>query len=273
MTPSTEVATRSEAEIELMRQQAELDAGDQVQTPILKIGQSLTREVQDGEADPGDFIDTLAGESLGTKVEFIVAAYNKGRSARQPKTGRFFTTLNYDVIPETWADLVGEQFVGTRFDEHPDAEETFKREVNDKNSDREWGSGPLISTTYNYTGFVVVPPVEGDEDGEAELRPVRLGLTRSNKKAADRINTLRRTLLRGKPSYDKVFELETEKKQFNSGPAYIIKANLGRETTPEEREEALRLGQAAMSGRVAANDDAAADTAATPATPEGAVAI
>src|SRR4051794_36855061 len=193
-----------------MRQQQEEFAGDTVQTPILKVCQSLTKEVQDDEAEPGDFFNTLTNESLGNEVEFIIAYYNKGRSARQKDTGRYFVAFG-QTIPESWEDLVGEDWVGSRFDEHPDAEEVYKKRVNGGDlKEKGWGHGPLISTTYNYTGFVVVQPPEGD-DSEPELQPVRLALQRSNKKAADKIGTLLRTMLRGKPTYDKTFILSTEK--------------------------------------------------------------
>ena len=74
---STDVATVDAAELESLQaqQEEEFDGVDLFQTPILKIGQPLTREVQAEEAEPGEFINTLTGEGIGNKVGFIVAFY------------------------------------------------------------------------------------------------------------------------------------------------------------------------------------------------------
>lgn len=166
------------------------------------------------------------------------------------------------MIPDHWADLVGEEFVGTRFDEHPDAEEVYKARVNRK--EIPWGKGPQISTTHVFTGLALVEDIES---GEVELQPVRLSLQRTNVPAVKKWMTLRQSKLRNKPFWDKTFVLETEKKQFDRGMAYNLKVTLGRETTGEERDGALALAQAVMSGLVADNSEAAA-SADAPAEPD-----
>jgi hypothetical protein len=261
MTPSTEVAkatetalTLSEAELAALQAQQEEEIEDDLfQTPILKIGQPLTKEVQSEQAEAGEFINTLTGEGVGTKIGFIVAYYQRGRFAADRDSGRAYVAFQSDIPPH-WADLVGEEWVGTPFTEYPDAEETYKERVNSKQI--EWGKGPLVSTTHNFTGLAVVSGV-GDEPDE--LQPVRLSLQRTNMPAVRKLLTLRKASLRNRPFWDKVFDLGTEKRQFDRGAAHLLTVRLGRDTTPEEREEAAQLALAVAAGRV--TDNAASDAA------------
>ncbi len=261
---SNELVTRSEEELALIQsQQAEME-GISFQVPILKIGQPLTREVQAGDAERGEFINTLSGEGLGDKVDFIVAYYNQGRFASDKETNRAYTSFD-EVIPASWADLVGEEFVGVPFVEYDDAEERYKERVNAK--EIEWGKGPLVSTTHNYTGFVIVDPLE-DSDEDVEYQPVRLSLQRTNMPAVRKFSTVSRAMLRNKPFYDIVFALSTFEKQFPKGPAYLLSPKPGRKTTAEERADALELALAVRAGRVASNDDAVAEATAPATAPE-----
>ena len=243
---STAVDTISPEAEALIAQQAGEFGDDSLQVPILKVGQALTKEVQDDTAEAGEFINTLTGEGIGDAIGFIVAYYQKGRAAADRETGRYYVAFG-DTIPEAWADLVGEEFVGERFDEYPDAEEKFKERVNNK--EIEWGRGPLISTTHNYTGLAVVSAPEGSDEPD-ELQPVRLSLQRTQMEAVRKINSLYRMTLRGKPFWDKVFDLTTYKKPFASGPAYIVKPSIGRDSTAEERQLASELALATAGGRV-----------------------
>jgi hypothetical protein len=251
MTPSTEVATLSPEEQALINQQEQEFDDSLFQTPILKIGQPLTREVQNEQAEAGEFINTLTGEGLGDKLSFIVSYYQKGRFATND--GRAFVAFG-DTIPEAWSDLVGEEFVGTPFTEYPDAEEQFKAAVNAK--EREWGKGPIVSTTHNFTGLAVVEPVEGSDE-PPEYQPVRLSLQRTNMPAVRKILTLKRAMLRGKPFWDLTFDLSTYKQQFDRGSAYLLNVKAGRKTEPDERSEAMELAQAVAAGRVTDNAESA----------------
>lgn len=243
---STEVTTIDPEAAALIAQQQGEFGDDTLQVPILKVGQALTKEVQDDTAEAGEFINTLTGEGIGDAIGFIVAYYQKGRAAADRDTGRYYVAFG-ETIPEAWEDLVGPEFVGTRFDEYPDAEERYKERVNNK--EIPWGKGPLISTTHNYTGLAVVSAPEGSDEPD-ELQPVRLSLQRTQMEAVRKINSLYRMSLRGKPFWDKVFDLTTYKKGFASGPAYIVKPTLGRETTAEERQLAAELAFATAGGRV-----------------------
>jgi hypothetical protein len=275
MSTSTDVATPTSAEVavqdpELLALQAQQDAEiDEVglfQTPILKIGQPLTREVQAGDAEEGEFINTLTGESIGNKVSFIVAYYQRGRFAADRDSGRAYVAFS-DTIPDAWADLVGEEFVGTPFTEYPDAEEKYKARVNAK--EIEWGKGPLVSTTHNFTGLALVEGESGDE-----IQPVRLSLQRTNMPAVRKILTLKKASLRNRPFWEKVFDLGTEKKPFNRGAAHLLTVKLGRDTTPEERQAAVELAQAVSAGRVTDNQvQAERDSAPVEPDAQGGLAV
>lgn len=243
---------------------------DLFQTPLLKIGQPLTKEVQDESAEAGEFINTATGEGIGTVVEFIVAFYQKGRFAADRDTNRSYAANGTDTIPAHWADLVGEEFVGTPFSEYPDAEEQYKRRVNAK--EIEWGKGPQVSTTHVFTGLALV---EDPETQEVELQPVRLSLQRTAVPAVKKWMTLIKSKLRNKPWWGKTFVLSTYKQPFDRGAAFLPKIGVGRDTTPEEREAAQALAQAVIAGRVADNaeGDSAADKPAEPKAREGALEV
>lgn len=246
------VALSQEEEALIAQQQGEF-SGDSYSVPILKVGQPLTKEVVAGDADAGEFINTLTGEGLGDQLEFIVSYYQKGRAAADRDSGRYYVAFG-DTIPEAWGDLVGEDFVGQRFDEFPDAEEVYKKRVNAK--EIKWGKGPLVSTTHNYTGLAVVSAIEGSDD-EDELQPVRLTLKRTDVPAAKKINSLyRMSFGRNRPFYDKTFVLKTSKKDFAQGSAFLVQPALGRDTTADERALASQLALATSGGRVTEAGDA-----------------
>lgn len=258
------------AEIQaLLDQQEQEFVGDTYQTPILKVCQSLTTEVKSGDAEEGEFLNTLTGDSLGNEVDLIIAYYRKGRTARDRVTSQYFVGP-FDTIPAHWADLhiddrttIGDAgFVGTPFSEFPEAEEQFKKRVNAK--EHAWGKGPIVSTSYNYIGLVIVPALADDPDDEDRLEPVQLTLQRSNKSAADKIGTIKRAQLRQKPFWENVFHLSTTERNFKGGDSYVVQAKLGRPTTGTEREQAMALAMAAQGGRTVANDSDDPDATAAP---------
>lgn len=251
---STDLATQGDYTPEvaaLLAQQEQALSEGYFQTPILKLAQGLTKEVASGDAEAGEFINTLTGESYGTRVGFIVALMQVGRAVSDKRSGAYRNTIDQDLIPddEVWTNVLGAEFVGTRFDEHPDSEELFRQAVND--GDREWGSGPPITTTYNYTGLVLPSGVE-DED-EPTLMPVRLTLGRTTKPAHDKLRQLKASLLRNKPFWDVVFDLSSSAKTFGRHEAFVINVKKQRNTTSDERQLAAELAVAANSGRVSDN--------------------
>lgn len=251
---STEVATQQSAEIEalLAQQNAEYDAlPNTLQVPILKVAQQGTKEVKSGDSEAGDFVSTLTGESMGTSVDFIVAYFQAGRSVSDRDHG-YKNAIGTDTIPDTdyWKQVLGAEFVGTRWDEHPDAEEQYKLRVN--NGDIKWGKGPLISTTYNYTGLVIPSQIEGDDE-EPEPMVSRITFLRSTKAAHDKLRNLKNGTFRNQPFWDYVFALSTAVKTFGSNDSYIVNVKKGRQTTPEEKAMALELAMAVAQGRTADN--------------------
>lgn len=261
---STDVATRDfSTEVEALdpRLQALLDsqeeefASDTVTIPLLKIGQPLTREVGAEQAEPGEFINTALGEGIGDAIGFIVVYYHKGRFAADRKTGRGYAA-GFDIIPDHWEDLVGPEFVGTRFDEHPDAEEVYKARVNAK--EIEWGSGPLISTTYNFTGFAIVSPPEGSDEPD-EYQAVRLSLKRTDTGAARKIKDLKKARFRKDPFWFWTYEFKTEKRTTAKGPSFNLVPKLGRPTTDEERRDAQEFALKIVEGKVVDNAEKAGD--------------
>jgi hypothetical protein len=236
-----------------------------VSVPLLKVGEALTKEVQDDNhpAQAGDFINALTGDTFGRQVGFIIAYYQKGRFAVDPKTKRPYVAFTED-IPEGWSEFVGESFVGTPFSEYPDAEETYKERANRK--EIEWGKGPLISTTHNFTGLAIVQLRDAEDQltDETELQPVRLSLKRTNTSAVRKILDLKKMQLRPpKMFWSRVFDLTTEKKQFNSGASHLVVPRLGRATTDAEVEAAIELATAVAAGRVQEAGDKL-DTAVEP---------
>lgn len=246
----------------LAQQEDVLDEGS-FQVPILKLCQALTKEVKEGDAEPGEFLNTLTSESYGTSIQFIAALFQEGRST-SVKSGGYRNAIEQDLIPDdaVWIEAVGEEFVGTRFDEHPDAEEMYKKAVNAGEFD--WGKGPKISTTYNYTGLVVLEALEDDaEDEGPALMPVRISFQRSTKGAHDKIKTLKRSLLRNKPLWDVVFDFSTQTKAFGRNDSFIVNVKKARTSTTEERKFAAELAVAANAGRVSDNAETVGDVAAT----------
>jgi hypothetical protein len=263
MSPSTDIAKQDsstdvalderEAVLAQLRDQQDEEFDDEpLNIPLLKIGESLTKEVQDenNPAQAGEFINSLTGEPLGKTVDFIIAYYQKGRLATDKKTNRTYVAFG-DTIPEQWKDFVGESFVGTPFTEYPDAEEQFKERVN--SGAIEWGTGPKVSTTYNYTGLALVPVRDEDDQptDEFELQPCRISLKRANTASHRKIRDLKRMSLRPpKMFWDRVFNFSLEKKGFTSGSAHILKASLGRATNDDEKQMATELAVAVAAGRV-----------------------
>lgn len=263
---TTDLATTDSAALEsLLAQQEEEFGSDLVTVPILKVGQDLTAEVKRGDAERGDFINALTGESYGNAVSFIVSYYQQGRFAAT-KDGRAYVAFS-STIPDAWEDLVGKEWVGQPFSEYPEAEERFKAAVNAK--ERQWESGPTVSTTHNFTGLALIPGL--DPEDEQPMLPVRLSLKRTDVPAAKKFISLKK-MLRLKAFWDMAFDLTTAPKQSGRHESFIVQVKAGRPTTDEERLVAVQLAQDVAAQRVqAAGDDA--DKPAEPETPEGALGV
>jgi hypothetical protein len=264
---STDLAVQESAVLAALLQSQEDaldDSGGMFQVPILKVCQALTKEVREGDAEAGDFLNTLTAESYGTSVDFIVSLFQQGRSASL-KDGRYRNAIDTDIIPDDpfWVDLVGQEFIGTRFDEHPDAEEQYKKSAN--SGAIEWGKGPPISTTYNYTGLVLPRAIEGEDDEDPMF--VRISFLRSTKDAHTKLRQVKKTVLRNKPFWDVVFSFSTAAKEFGRNSAYVVNVKKSRATTDVERALAIELATAVAGGRVSDNAETA-EAASAPVAPD-----
>lgn len=268
ITDSTDLATTGETDLEALLQQQEEEFGSDVLTvPILKVGQALTKEVASEQAEEGEFINSLTGEGLGNKIGFIVSYYQEGRFAATDE-GKAFVAFGR-TIPDQWEPLVGPEWVGQPFSEYPEAEEKYKEAVNAK--DREWGKGPLVSTTHNFTGYAIVPGLDAED--EETLVPVRLSLKRTDVPAAKKLISLKK-MLRLRAFWDATFDLTTERKAFGRYSSYIVVVKTGRPTTDEERILAVQLAQDVAAQRVNDNQVAEAEKPIEePEAPEGALGV
>jgi hypothetical protein len=219
------------------------------------------------DAEAGEFINSLTGEGLGNAIGFIVSYYQQGRFAATDD-GKAYVAFGSE-IPEQWEPFVGAEWVGKPFSEYPEAEEQFKADVNAKR--REWGKGPQVSTTHNFTGYAIVPGLDAED--EDVLVPCRLSLKRTDVPAAKKLISLKR-MLRLRAFWDHTFDLSTEKKTYGRHQSFVVTVKAGRPTTDEEKLLAVQLAQDVASQRVQDNSaDEVAANAAEPEKPEGALGV
>lgn len=224
----TEVAERSPTELEELSPDAQelmdLASADSKAdpSPVLPrvlLSQQLSDAVVRGKARSGEYVNSLTDRNYGTEVEFVVVYVAKGRFFDGKKAG-IFTALG-EVAPSNWP----EQYAGRRFDELPDAEETFREAANAEGG--EWGDGPPIQTQWNFIGFVTDEP----------SIPARIAM----KSTATRTATKLRSVLDFTLSaywYQAVKLGSQEKRNSEDQPYYVPTVELGRKTTAEERQTA-----------------------------------
>jgi hypothetical protein len=220
--------------------------------PAIKLTHSLTREVQDGDVEAGQYINSLTKQVYGDDVPFVVCGIYKGRFYSDD-TGTY--VARGDIAPSNWP----EEYAGKAFADIPDAEEQWKIQANEGG---EWGSGPPIATTHNFVGFVV-----GDE---SEL-PLRLSLMRSSKPAADKLKTL---IIALRAPWDKVFQLRVRRGLNKSQqPFFATEIKPGGPTSPEDRQKAVQLATefraAEQSGAIQETGDEAPKAKSKPKAKDG----
>jgi hypothetical protein len=119
--------------------------------PILKVGQDLTAEVKRGDAEREGVHQLAHGRELRERHRLHRRLLPAG--PLRGDQGRRRTSPSATRFPSLGA-LRRQEWVGQPFSEYPEAEEKFKAAVNAK--EREWGNGPQISTTHNFTGYAIV---------------------------------------------------------------------------------------------------------------------
>lgn len=190
--------------------------------PAIKLTHSLTKEVEDGDAEPGVYINSLTKQVYGDDVPFVVCGLYKGRFYSDDDGGVF--VARGDVAPSNWP----EEYAGKPFVDIPDAEEQWKLAANA--NDHPWGSGPPIATTYNFIGFVV---------GDDSDLPLRLSLMRSSKPAADKLKTLIFSL---RAPWDRVFQIRVRRGVNSKQQAfYATDVATGDVVEPEVRQKAVQI--------------------------------
>lgn len=221
---STEVAEIDEAAVAAGALSG-LDS-DSLILPILKVTQALSAEVSNGEAQQGEFVNSLTGENHGSAVGLIVCGYFKGRFYEDKDNDKVYVAQG-EIAPSGWPD----EFAGQPFAEIALAEERWKT---DSNADvHPWGSGPPIQTTHNYIGLIV---------DSLEL-PVRLSLKSTGAKVHNKIATLLRFAPGGTP-WSNVLDLKTVQATARGDKRYYeVQVARGRTTSPEERQDAVKLAQ------------------------------
>jgi hypothetical protein len=192
--------------------------------PQVRLTQPLSRAVQEGDAQAGEFVNTLTGENYGSEFDLVIASYFKGRFYSDDEGGAFVAAG--DVAPENWP----EKYAGQHFTDLPDAEEQYKAAANA--GQHEWGGGPPIRTTYNYVGVIVS---EG-----AERVPVRLSLQRTSTPTARKINSI---IDMSRAPWDKTFHVEAEQRESKGRSYHIVDVKVGRPTEADERAVAVELAR------------------------------
>lgn len=204
--------------------------------PALKLTQSLTAEVQNGDVQQGHFINSLTAEDYGDEVQIVISSLFAGRFYSDDDGNSYVATGA--VAPDNWP----EEYAGQAFEDIPDAEEQWKIDTNE--GKHEWGKGAPISTTTNFVGYVVT------EDGLSDL-PVRLSLMRSGNNAAKKLKTLLYAL---RAPWDKTFVLKAKRAVSNDRPYFVVDVASGDRATDEIRQAAVSLAQdyqnAAQQGNV-----------------------
>lgn len=209
---------------------------DDLILPQVRLTAALSKSVQEGDAKPGEFVNTLTGENYGDEFDMVIVDYFKGRFL-VTKDNDTFVAMD-GVAPENWP----EEYAGKPFADLPDAEEQWAVLANAPGG--EWGEGPPISTTYNYVGFVV------GED--ATQIPIRLSLKRTSKPTARKINTL---IDMSRAPWDKTFHIDAKSAETKGNRYHVVDCAVGRPTTPEERSAAVSLAQQMQQATITLHGD------------------
>lgn len=204
--PSTEVAKAPSTDLDVSPDELQslLDADraqelkdDAISVPLLKVGQGLSKAVQNGKVANGQFYNTLNFETYDQPVAFVVASYERGRFWSPEGENRGFRAPFSGVIP--WND-------------HPDYGKTFAESGDtEENWTQEWKvKRPPISTTYEFTGLVVGSDI-----------PVRLSLMSTSAKTG---KTLRQLLRLDRQPWDHTYNLTASRREGRKGDYYVVEA-------------------------------------------------
>ena len=266
MTPGTEIAEAPDASAELAALEGDAarladkvrgDIGaDEIALPLIKLTQALSKEVKDRKAEAGQFVNSVTGRNYGDSFDFVVSGRFKGRFLSEEDSGRVFVAADTDVVPDNWP----EKYRGQRFSELIDAEEQYREAVND--GEIPWGSGPPISTTHNFVGYIA---------GETNV-PIRISLMRSSAPAATVINTLLKLFAQ---PWSNTVKLTAKADKDSKGRDYFRwEVSEGEATSDADKVAAIKLATELEQAKVRLVGDEAEDSnAEKPAKAKGAMSV
>lgn len=236
---AAELANLDELEAQATAAARRTLADERIQVPMLSIVQGTTKNPPPN-ARPGDFVNTVTGAVFGTSIEFLVAHFNRGRflSVKNEETGKrdAYAAGPEPIVPSYWPD----KYAGKVFADLPDAEETYAQLAND--GQIEWGSGPPIQTTYNFTG-IIIPESDDEDDVAAAEIPVRLSLKSTSAKAGRKAITL---IKAQRNPWAKSLLISTQRKEGNEGAYFVAQVDeYGAAPDDTSRRKAVELALAA----------------------------
>jgi hypothetical protein len=234
--PKTELDVSADELQSLIDADRAQEADDALSVPLLKVGQGLSKAVQNGKVANGQFYNTLNFETYEQPVPFVVASYERGRFWSPEGENRGFRAPHQGVIP--WAD-------------HPDYGKTFAESGDtEENWTTEWKQQrPPISTTYEFTGLIV---------GASEI-PVRLSLMSTSAKTG---KTLRQLLRLDRQPWDHTYNLTASRREGRKGDYYVVEVEQA-----DKPDEAVQLQAAKLYLAVKRQGAEAVDGDEAPATP------
>jgi hypothetical protein len=200
-------------------------------TPRIDVRQSSSKNVPSG-IELGDFYNTVTGIGYGPEIEFLVVEAHKGRflGGKRSPDGNTHAAGDVRVVPDHWP----EQYRGRVFSELPEAQEKYSEAANA--GQIEWGKGPAIVDSFNFTGFIT------KADGEdVEPFPVRFSIRASNgpnRKAGSKAGAL----LRGLPNlWSKALVFTSDEAQNKGGDEFYVTVveGYGDEPTVDQRKAAV----------------------------------
>lgn len=231
MTPSTDLEPvapgelSQEQEAALAKRATQDYQEESLTLPLIALAQASSKVVKAGTREAGHYLNSLTGVDYGEAVELVVCYITKGRFFSDRKSGETYVAFG-DVVPGNWPD----KYAGQRFDELPDAEETYRERVNAE--EIEWEKGPPIQTTRNFVGFVPEQPSV----------PVRLSLKSTSTPAARKIKAIL-DWSQNAPWHNTIALGRRQESNARDEEYFVVTAEQGRETTPEERANAINMFQ------------------------------
>ena len=249
---STELTPEQQQQLEALEASAAADVRSKIDQkdlvlPMLKVGQALSDEVANGDARPGNLINSLTGDVYEGEVEVVLVDTFKGRFFKPEKDSPDTYTAPGDVMPLNWPH----PDAGKPFAESSDAEEKWVEAANA--GDIEWGSGPPIQTTHNFVGFIV-----GDDSG----LPMRLSFKSAATPQARKLNTL---LTTSRTPWANVYKLTTTEETNSANQRfYVPNVKRGRATKPAERLAAAQLYEELKNSEIVLAGDEESEAPAAP---------